>query len=204
MKSTDTCRCVVAARPVARASARTSTRPARSSTTISVARQLAAVAARPLHRLDRHLVARAGGDDDVAGDVRDADAAVASDLHLAREALGLLGAAVPALIRARGRRARAPPSCSPIRCVGRPAPRPARPRRARPAITNGSVSRMSVALLFESGDDARRPRLVAFAHFVDERHRVLQQPDLRLEILDQALLRRLVGRLRTAPPRGSR
>src|SRR5471030_3333562 len=67
---------------------------------------------------------------------------------------------------------------------------------ARPATTNETVNRMSVALWFEVRDDARRPGLVAFAHFVDERHRVLQQRDLRLEVLDETLLRRLAGRLR--------
>jgi hypothetical protein len=55
---------------------------------------------------------------------------------------------------------------------------------------------MSGALLFEAGRDTRRARFVAFAHFVDERHGVLQQPDLGLESVDQTLLRGLAGRLR--------
>src|SRR5437870_7933657 len=67
---------------------------------------------------------------------------------------------------------------------------------ASPAITNTGVSRMSVALLFEPGNDARRASLVSFAHFVDERHGVLQQRDLALEVFEQALLRRLAGGLR--------
>src|SRR5260370_28122884 len=67
---------------------------------------------------------------------------------------------------------------------------------AIPTARKESVRRMSVALLFEAGDDACRPRLVAFAHFVDERHGVLQQPELRLEVLDEARLRRFAGRLR--------
>src|SRR5437762_2191767 len=66
-----------------------------------------------------------------------------------------------------------------------------------PAITNGTLSRMSRTLLLEPGHDTRRPGLVAFSHFVDERHGVLQQPDLRLEVLHEALLRRLVRRLRS-------
>src|SRR5438552_11678494 len=74
---------------------------------------------------------------------------------------------------------------------------PAGTAAMRPAITNGTVSRMSRTLLLEPGDDPRRSGLVAFSHFVDERHRVLQQRDLRLEVLDQALLRRLVRRLRS-------
>src|SRR5258705_13730418 len=67
---------------------------------------------------------------------------------------------------------------------------------AMPTARKESVRRMSIALWFEAGDDACRPRLVAFAHFVDQRHGVLQQPDLRLEVLDEAFLRRLAGRLR--------
>src|SRR5260370_24250500 len=66
-----------------------------------------------------------------------------------------------------------------------------------PAITNGAVRRMSRSLLFEARRDARGSGLVAFSHFVDERQGVLQQPDLGLEPLDQALLRRLAGRLRS-------
>src|SRR5438552_17441151 len=66
-----------------------------------------------------------------------------------------------------------------------------------PAITNGTVSRISRTLLLEPGHDSRRSGLVAFSHFVDERHGVLQQPDFRLEVLHQALLRRLVRRLRS-------
>src|SRR5207248_648152 len=57
--------------------------------------ELTAIAARALHRLDRHIVAGAAGDLDVAGDVRDAEAAVPSDLHLPREGFGLLGPVVP-------------------------------------------------------------------------------------------------------------
>src|SRR5947208_1625814 len=66
---------------------------------------------------------------------------------------------------------------------------------ASPRTRNGCVHRMSVALLFESGDDSRRPRFVAFAHFVDQRDSVLEQPDLRLEVLDKAFLRRRAVRL---------
>src|SRR5438045_2108312 len=70
--------------------------------------------------------------------------------------------------------------------------------RARPAITrDDAVSRMLSALLFEARRDARRAGLVAFTHFIDQRHGVLQQADLGLEPLDQALLRRLAGRLRS-------
>src|SRR5690349_11866227 len=65
-----------------------------------------------------------------------------------------------------------------------------------PAVTNATVSRMSIALLLESRDDLRRARFVPLPHFVDEGHRVLQQPDLRLEVLDEALLRRFARRLR--------
>ena len=42
----------------------------------------------------------------------------------------------------------------------------------------------------------RRSGVVAFAHFVDERDGVLQQRDLGLEAVEQALLRRLARRLR--------
>src|ERR1043165_3564421 len=59
-----------------------------------------------------------------------------------------------------------------------------------------NVGRMSAALLLEPGDDARRSGLVALAHFVDERHRVLQQRQFGLEAVHQALARRLAGRLR--------
>src|SRR6185295_1562960 len=69
------------------------------------ARQLAPVAARPLDRLNRDLVAGACGHDDVAGDVGEAEAAVAADLDLAREALGLLGAVVASLVSPRPERA---------------------------------------------------------------------------------------------------
>src|SRR5207247_2532918 len=69
--------------------------------------ELAAIAARPLHRVDRHLIARPARDGDVARDVADRDAAVAPDRHLAREALRLLGAAIASLIGARGPDARA-------------------------------------------------------------------------------------------------
>src|SRR5438093_10605309 len=74
---------------------------------------------------------------------------------------------------------------------------PAGAATRNPAITNGTVSRISRTLLLEPGHDSRRSGLVAFSHFVDERHGVLQQPDLRLEVLHQALLRRLVRRLRS-------
>src|SRR5579872_6731695 len=67
---------------------------------------------------------------------------------------------------------------------------------ASPATTNVSESRMSVALCLETGDNACRPGIVAFAHFVDERHRVLQQRHLRLEVFHEALLRRVARRLR--------
>src|SRR5262249_38895065 len=64
--------------------------------------QPALIPARALHRVDRDLVAAAGLDDDVAGEVRDADASVAADADLAREPVGLLGTGVAAtLIRAR-------------------------------------------------------------------------------------------------------
>src|SRR3954453_1803627 len=67
---------------------------------------------------------------------------------------------------------------------------------AKAASSMTGVRRMSVTLLLEPGHDSRRARLVALAHFVDQRHRVLQQRDFRLEVLHQALLRRLVRRLR--------
>src|SRR5437867_13227757 len=67
---------------------------------------------------------------------------------------------------------------------------------ATPTARKENVRRMSVALWFESGDDPCRPRIVAFAHFVDEGHGVLEQPDFRFEVLDEAFLRRLAGRLR--------
>src|SRR5262245_1894578 len=66
-----------------------------------------------------------------------------------------------------------------------------------PPITNGTVSRMSRTLLLEPRHDSCRAGLVAFPHLVDERHRILQQRDLGLEVLDQALLRRLVRCLRS-------
>src|SRR6185295_19816015 len=62
--------------------------------------QLALVAPRPLDGFDRDLVARSAADDDFAGDVVQAEAAVAADLHLAREALGLLRAVVAPLVGA--------------------------------------------------------------------------------------------------------
>src|SRR6266536_312967 len=67
---------------------------------------------------------------------------------------------------------------------------------ASPAMTNASVSRMSVAFVFEARDDPGRSSFIALTHFVDERHRVLQQADLRLEVFDEARLRRLARRLR--------
>src|SRR3954464_2498276 len=67
---------------------------------------------------------------------------------------------------------------------------------AKAASSMTGVRRMSVTLLLEPGHDSRRARLVALAHFVDQRHRVLQQRDFRLEVLHQALLRRLARRLR--------
>src|SRR4051794_1880687 len=68
--------------------------------------------------------------------------------------------------------------------------------RPKPTTVNAAMSRMSGALLFEAGRDPRRSSLVAFAHFVDQCDGVLQQTDLRLEAVDQALLRRLARRLR--------
>src|SRR6266511_2524376 len=70
------------------------------------------------------------------------------------------------------------------------------PLSASPTTTSESVSRMSVAFVFEARDDPGRSSVIAFAHFVDERHRVLQQADLCLEVLDEARLRRLARRLR--------
>src|SRR5262249_30867526 len=57
-------------------------------------RELGLFAAPALDRFDGHLVARSGGDDNVARDVLHADTAVAADPHLAREALGLFRPAV--------------------------------------------------------------------------------------------------------------
>src|SRR3954465_15512011 len=68
---------------------------------------------------------------------------------------------------------------------------------ASPASITVVESRMSGALLLQTRDDSRRPGVVAFSHFVDQRDGVLQQSDLGLEALDQALLRRLAGRLRS-------
>jgi hypothetical protein len=52
--------------------------------------------------------------------------------------------------------------------------------------------------LFEACDATGvAARLVALPHFVDQRHGVLQQRDLGLEALEQALLRRLAGGLRS-------
>src|SRR2546422_320875 len=62
-------------------------------------RQLASAAPRALDRLDRDLVARSAGDRDLTGDVLDRHAAIAADLHLARDALGLLRSAIATLIR---------------------------------------------------------------------------------------------------------
>src|SRR6476620_1100391 len=62
-------------------------------------RQVALAAARPLGRLDRHLVSGSGIYDDVAGDVRAVDATIAPEPDLAREMLGLLAAPVARLIR---------------------------------------------------------------------------------------------------------
>src|SRR3954452_21542329 len=68
---------------------------------------------------------------------------------------------------------------------------------ASPASITVVESRMSGALLLQTRDDSRRPGVVAFSHFVDQRDGILQQPDFGLEALDQALLRRLAGRLRS-------
>src|SRR5262249_2591437 len=59
--------------------------------------ELTAIATGPLHRLNRDLVARSAGHGDVAGNVADADAAVATELHLAREAVGLLRSTIAPL-----------------------------------------------------------------------------------------------------------
>src|SRR5437879_4839139 len=75
------------------------------------------------------------------------------------------------------------------------------PLNASPTTTSDSVNRMSVAFVFEARDDPGRSSVIALAHFVDERHRVLQQADLRLEVLDEARLRRLARGLR--PQRGA-
>src|SRR2546422_9032118 len=67
-----------------------------------------------------------------------------------------------------------------------------------PASARGiSRIRMSFAFLLQAGDDSRRPGIVAFAHFVDERHGVLQQRDFGLEALEQTLLRRFAVGLRS-------
>src|SRR2546426_10444108 len=56
-----------------------------------------------------------------------------------------------------------------------------------------SASHGPLTLWLQARDDACRARLIAFAHFVDERNRVLQQSHLRLEAVDETLLRRLAG-----------
>src|SRR5262252_5402204 len=61
-------------------------------------RKLTLVAARPLDRFNRDFVAGAAGHGDVAGDVADADAAVATELHLAREPVALLRTAIAPLV----------------------------------------------------------------------------------------------------------
>ena len=62
------------------------------------ARELARTAARPLDGVDRHLVSRSTGDDNVPGDVDDAEPPVAADLDPPGKALGLFRSAAP-LIR---------------------------------------------------------------------------------------------------------
>src|SRR5262249_10333571 len=61
-------------------------------------RELTLIAARPLDRVNRDFVAGAAGHGDVAGDVADADAAVATELHLAREPVALLRTAIAPLV----------------------------------------------------------------------------------------------------------
>ena len=62
--------------------------------------ELITIAVRTLDGLDRHVLPRSARDDDVAGDVRDADAAVASEPIFRGKTIGLLRPAVAPLIRA--------------------------------------------------------------------------------------------------------
>jgi hypothetical protein len=106
--------------------------------------QLAAVAPRALDRVDRHLVARPAGDDDVARDIGDADAPSRPILTL-RENRSVCSA--PALrpwyartvaVRTTSRRTTGlSGSCAPAGTAA----------IATPAITNDSVSRMVSYLL---------------------------------------------------------
>src|SRR5436190_10243200 len=66
---------------------------------------------------------------------------------------------------------------------------------ASAATTNARASRMSLSFAFEARDDAGRARVVALAHFVDERDGVFEQRELRLEALEQTLLRGRTGGL---------
>ena len=70
-----------------------STRPGRSSMSITTAGQLTSRTARPLHGFQRDLVACSGHHHDVAGDIRQRQAAGRADLELARDPLGLFVAA---------------------------------------------------------------------------------------------------------------
>jgi hypothetical protein len=61
--------------------------------------ELARTASRPLHGIDRHIVSRSTGDDNVPGQVDDAEPAVASNLDPPRKALGLFRSAATLIRR---------------------------------------------------------------------------------------------------------